>query len=117
MNDGVEGFAIGFPVGFGLTYLLGAGFLSAFGLGAWLLGLKVEFILIGLALFVGLGFGLIGLVLGLLFANLNTVERVLLSVAPLALGLLLVQPELDAVGLIGFLLTFAIAPPKADEDA
>ena len=117
MNDAVEGFVIAFPVGFGLTYLLGAGFLSAFGWMTALLVPDIQLLLVGLALVVGIIFGLIGLVLGLLFANLNTVERMLLSVAPLALGLLLAQPELDAVGVVGLLLTFAIAPPKADEES
>ena len=113
MNEALEGFLLGFPPGFLTTYLFVSVpfgfFLSLFGVNAG------AFLLVG-ALAVGVLFGLVGAVLALLFASLPRYGGFLLSAGMLAAGLLLFQPEIDALGFLGLMLAALVKPPVVDNE-
>lgn len=103
----VAAFLLGFGVGFALTVLaVGVLGLPLFFV-ASLLGAGGAFLLFLFAAgaFVGFLFGAVSIVLFYLWSALTRMQQVLVVVLLLVAGLLLVQPELDAIALIGLALT------------
>ncbi|MDG6902573.1 MAG: hypothetical protein JRM80_11535 [Nitrososphaerota archaeon] len=105
----VAAFGLGFGVGFAVAFLsigvLGLPFFFlASAMGAADLFLLV---LVGVSALAGLVFGTVSLALYYLWSALTRTQQFVLVVALLAIGLLFVQVELDAVALIGLAFTMS----------
>lgn len=102
-------FGLGFAVGFILSVIalgvLGLPFLFVAGLfGA---GNLVLLVILGGAVVAGFLLGVVSLVMWYVWSALDRTQQFVLVVALLAIGLLFVQVELDAVALIGLALTMS----------
>ena len=108
MNDTLKGFVLGFAVGAASSIVLGVTLSPLASFAAWLAGISTQELVLGLALLVGTLFGIMGAVLALLFKAVGPYGGLLISVGIIAIGVLLFQPEVDALGALGIALSFMV---------
>jgi hypothetical protein len=104
MNDYLKAFIIGFGLGASVGLLFGA----PFALLLSLFGFNLAGVIGGIVVVSGLVAGVGAVLLAAIWISIPPNMRILIAVGILIFGLILFQPELDAIGLAGLALTYMV---------